>query len=123
MGARTHVVDEDVHGLLAHLGDELRRVVLAARLLDAALEVPAERLLAPRAVDRVGDGREGRGGAVLPRATELRVEVERERAVPAHGVPKDRLAREVLQAAVAHQRRCDKRPRLRDSRWGGRRPG
>ena len=62
-----------MHRRLAEPLDELRRVVLVARLLDAALEVARERLLAPRALGRVRDRREGRARAVLLRALLQRV--------------------------------------------------
>lgn len=94
----THIVDEDVQRLLVGLADELSRVVLVLRLVDAALEVVLERLLSPRALGRVRDRREGGRGAVLLPPAQHGVEVERQRAVPAHGVAEDRLAAQILRA-------------------------
>lgn len=85
-----------MHRCLAELLDELRRVVPILGLLDTALEVPVERLLAPWAVDRVRDRGEGGHGAVLLRAAEDGAQVKRQRAVAAHGMAKYGLAREIL---------------------------
>lgn len=90
----TYVVNQDLHFALRRL-DQIRRVVLAPRLVDAALQVAAERLVAPRALRRVRYRRECGARAVLVRAAE-RGEVQGERAVAAHGVPADGLAGEVL---------------------------
>lgn len=96
MTETTYVVNEDVHGLPAELLDQLCRVVLLLGLFDAALKVAGKGLLAPRAAYRVRDGRERGARAVLLRPAQDGGEVERERAVPAHGVPEDGLAGQVL---------------------------
>lgn len=101
----THVVDQDMHWLTTKLRDELSSIVLFLRFLSTAVQVPAERLLAPRTVDRVGDGGKGRAGAVLLLACAERVQVERQRTMAPHRVPKDRLPRKVLWwAAVSTSR-------------------
>ena len=100
----THIVDEDVQGLFVCLADELGRVVLILRLLEAALEVVLERLLAPRALGRVRDRRKGGRGAVLLAPAQHGVQVKRQRAVSAHGMSEDRLATEVLRAKRAFTR-------------------
>lgn len=86
-----------MHWRLPEPRDDLRGVVPLPRLLDAALEVPVEGGLPPRTVHGVRDRRKGGAGAVLFRARTHRVQVNRQRAVPAHRVPEDRLAGEVLE--------------------------
>lgn len=85
-----------MRGLAGELRDEFRGVILLLGLLNAALEVPAERALAPGAIHGVRDWCEGGAGTVRPRAAQERVEVDGQRAVSAHRVPEDRLAGEVL---------------------------
>lgn len=72
--------------------DEVGRIVPPAGLLDPTLQVSLERLVTPRTFRWVRNRCERAGGAVRPR---VRGEVDRQRAVPAHAVPKDGLARGV----------------------------
>ena len=92
----THVVDKDVQRFLVGLADQFSGVVLVLRLVNPTLEVVLERLLSPWALGGVRDRCEGRRRTVLLPPAQHGVEVERQRAVPAHGVAEDGLAGEVL---------------------------
>lgn len=91
-------VDEDVEGPALPPLDQLRGVVLGPLGLAAVAgaQVAGKGLLAPGAVDRVGDGREGGGAPVLARV----LEVEGQGAVAAHGVAGDGDAAGVEEGAV-----------------------
>lgn len=80
-------VDEQFQVLaLAPPFDQLGGVVLLPHLLGPVLaQVAGKGLLAPRAVDGVGDGREGRARLVQGRV----LEVQGQRAVAAHRVARD----------------------------------
>lgn len=60
----TYDIDEHLDLALLPVLDQLRRVVCLPLLLLVFAEVAFESLLAPRAVDRVGDWREGGAGLV-----------------------------------------------------------
>ena len=63
-------------------------------------QVPAECLLSPLAVDRVGDGRKSRHGAIFPRV----LEEHGQRSVSAHAVPEQRHSTSVQLFEMPEQR-------------------
>lgn len=85
--------------------NKLRRVVLLLRLFHTALKIPCERLLSPRAFRGIANRGKRRRGLVR----RLSSQINSERPMPSHAVPKDRLTRKILEGTTVKRIACDRK--------------